>query len=71
VGNRCGAVFGGYHSAAPGNGAPGFAGFCPATPHTLSVQVLSRPCYGEQGARDLRLRLLDGQLQSIGVMPAE
>jgi Tol biopolymer transport system component len=66
-----GAVVGGYHSAAPGNGASGFAGFCLATPHTTSVRVLSRPSYGEQGARDLRLRLLDGQLQSIGVMPTD
>jgi hypothetical protein len=65
-----GAVVGGYHSAAAGNGASGFAGFCLATPHTTSVRVLSRPSYGEHGARDLRLRLLDGQLQSIGVMPA-
>jgi Tol biopolymer transport system component len=66
-----GAVVGGYHSAAPGNGTSGFAGFCLATPHTTSVRVLSRPSYGEQGARDLRLRLLDGQLRSIGVMPME
>ncbi len=66
-----GAVVGGYHSAAPGNGASGFAGFCLATPHTVSVRVLSRPSYGEQGAGDLRLRLLDGQLRSIGVMPTD
>jgi Tol biopolymer transport system component len=66
-----GAVVGGYHSAAPGNAASGFAGFCLATPHTTSVRVLSRPSYGEPGARDLRLRLLDGQFRSIGVMPSD
>ena len=66
-----GAVVGGYHSAAPGNGSSGFAGFCLATPHTTSVRVLSRPSYGEQGARDLRLRLLDGGLRRIAVLPTD
>lgn len=66
-----GAVVGGYHSAAPGIGVSGFAGFCLATPHTTSVRVLARPSYGDQGAQDLRLRLLDEQSRAIAVLPRD
>ncbi|MCB1609646.1 MAG: hypothetical protein KDI71_22005, partial [Xanthomonadales bacterium] len=66
-----GAVVGGYHAEHPFGGVSGFAGFCISTPHSASVKVLSAPTYGETGAADLRLRLLDAQGQPITAVPTD
>jgi hypothetical protein len=64
-----GAVVGGYHASNPFGGSSGFAAFCLATPHTVSASVLSAPSYGESGARDLRLSLLDADRNEIAASP--
>jgi hypothetical protein len=64
-----GAVVGGYHASNPFGGSSGFASFCLATPHTVSAKVLSAPTYGERGARDLRLSVLDQARNEIAASP--
>ena len=64
-----GAVVGGYHAQHPFNGVSGFAGFCISTPHTTSIRVFSAPSYGPAGARDLRLRVIDGPGNVIHQVP--
>jgi hypothetical protein len=64
-----GAVVGGYHAPNPFAGSSGFAAFCLATPHSVSVKVLSAPTYGVTGARDLRLRLRNGAQEVIYSVP--
>ncbi len=64
-----GAVVGGYHATNPAGGVSGFAGFCISTPHTTSIRVLSAPSYGASGARDLRLRLLDQNGDTVFTVP--
>ncbi len=64
-----GAVVGGYHAAHPFGGVSGFAGFCIASAHNSSLQVLSAPTYGSSGARDLRLQVLDLERRVIYSVP--
>jgi len=64
-----GAVVGGYHATHPFGGVSGFAGFCLFTQHTASMRVLSAPTYGDTGARDLRLRVLDANQDAVITHP--
>lgn len=64
-----GAVVGGYHAQHPFGGVSGFAAFCLGSTHSTSVRVLSQPSYGPSGARDLRLRILDGEQRVIVSIP--
>ncbi|MGE4073289.1 MAG: hypothetical protein AB7E72_19130 [Lysobacterales bacterium] len=64
-----GVVVGGYHSAPPFGDNSGFASFCLGTQHSATAQLLSAPTYGASGARDLRLRLLDFQNQTVISVP--
>lgn len=64
-----GAVVGGYHAAHPFGGVSGFAAFCIGTPHSSSVKVLSQPTYGPTGAKDLRLRMLDANQNTLVTLP--
>ncbi len=63
-----GAVVGGYHARVPGL-VSGFAAFCLADPHALSLRTLSAPSYGVAGARDLRLQLRDGNRRTLVSLP--
>ena len=65
-----GAVVGGYHAPHPFGGVSGFAGFCLATPHTLSAKVFSAPSYGAAGAADLQIRLRDHRRNMLESAPA-
>jgi hypothetical protein len=65
-----GAVVGGYHATSPFGARSGFAGFCLATQHSVSLRVLSAPSYGAAGARDLRLQVLDAQQAPIIAVPS-
>ena len=64
-----GAVVGGYHAAHPFGGVSGFAAICLGDQHSSTARVLSAPTYGASGARDLRLRLLDFQGQTLISIP--
>jgi Tol biopolymer transport system component len=64
-----GAVVGGYHAISPFGGSSGFAAFCIASPHSTTTRVFSAPTYGARGARDLRLRVFDGQQNVIYSVP--
>lgn len=66
-----GAVVGGYHAEHPFGGVSGFAALCLATPHSVSARVLSHPSYGQSGARDLRLRILDVHRQTVISTPTD
>ena len=65
-----GAVVGGYHASNPFDGVSGFAGICLDAPHNASVQVYSAPTFGESGARDLQLRVIDSERRPIFTQPA-
>jgi hypothetical protein len=62
-------VVGGYHAISPFGGSSGFAAFCIASPHSTTTRVFSAPTYGARGARDLRLRVFDGQQNVIYSVP--
>ncbi|GMU43929.1 MAG: PD40 domain-containing protein [Xanthomonadales bacterium] len=64
-----GAVVGGYHATHPFGGVSGFAAYCISTAHSNTIRVLSQPTYGPTGAKDLRLRVLDGQQATLVTVP--
>ncbi len=64
-----GAVVGGHHASVAGL-ISGFASFCLAQPHSITLRTLSAPSYGPVGARDLRLRLRDGEGRTLLLLPA-
>jgi hypothetical protein len=64
-----GAVVGGYHAVHPFGGVSGYAAICLGDQHSGTARVLSAPTYGAAGARDLRLRLLDFQDQTLISVP--
>lgn len=65
-----GAVIGGYHGVHPFGGVSGFAAFCIAQSYSTSIRTLSAPSYGSIGARDLRMRLINDQQQTLISVPA-
>ncbi len=66
-----GAVVGGYHAEHPFGGVSGFAAFCISTPHSASVSVLGAPSYGQSGAGDLRLRVLEQNQAPLIAVPID
>lgn len=65
-----GVVVGGYHDPNASN-VPGFAGFCIADPHTVTMRTEGRPTRGPAGAGDLRLVLANADNQVLFANPAQ
>ena len=63
-------MIGGYHGVHPFGGVSGFAAFCIAQSYSTSIRTLSAPSYGSIGARDLRMRLINDQQQTLISVPA-
>lgn len=60
-----GVNFGGYHDAAAAQ-VSGFAGFCLADAHSVSVRTFGRVTYPGVGAGDLRVQLVRDNSQAAG-----